>query len=83
MTKLTCCTSIPRPQRSVEIKTRALLSRLAEAKGGESRKAHLVAVDAAIELCEAYFGKDYADQLRRSRKAALTANAPLAEKIAL
>ena len=70
-------------EQSLEIKTRALLSRLAEAKGGESRKAHLVAVDAAIELCEAYFGKDYADQLRRSRKAALTANAPLAEKIAL
>ncbi|WP_186389965.1 hypothetical protein [Stappia sp. TSB10P1A] len=57
--------------QSLEIKTRALLSALAEA-GETTRKAHLVAVDIAIELCEAFYGKDYADQLRRSRKAALT-----------
>jgi hypothetical protein len=69
-------------EQSLEIKTRALLSGLAEARGS-ARAAHLVAVDAAIELCEAYFGKNYADQLRRSRKAALAAREPVTEKIAL
>ncbi len=57
--------------QSLEIKTRALLQALSESKGAE-RKAHLVAVDVAIDLCEDFYGKDYADQLRRSRKAALT-----------
>lgn len=70
-------------EQSLEFKTRALLSGLAESRGVE-RKAHLVAVDAAIDLCEAYFGKDYADQLRRSRKAALAAGTTtLADTIAL
>lgn len=58
--------------QSLEIKTRALLSALPDT-ANSVRKAHLVAVDAAIGLCESYFGKDYADQLRRSRKAALAA----------
>ncbi|WP_029059811.1 hypothetical protein [Stappia stellulata] len=56
--------------QSLEIKTRALLSALPDTVDG-ARKAHLVAVDAAIGLCESYFGKEYADQLRRSRKTAL------------
>jgi hypothetical protein len=60
--------------QSLEIKTRALLSALAESKGAD-RKAHLVAVDVAIDLCEDFYGKDYADQLRRSRKAALAPKA--------
>jgi hypothetical protein len=66
--------------QSLEIKTRALLSELSQ-KAGAARKAHLVAVDAAIGLCESYFGKDYADQLRRSRKAAL-ATKPKAQSAA-
>ena len=56
--------------QSLEIKTRALLGDLSKTKGVE-RTAHLIAVDAAIALCEGYFGSDYADQLRRSRKASL------------
>ncbi|SOB96939.1 hypothetical protein SAMN05421512_102350 [Stappia indica] len=57
--------------QSLDIKTRSLLASLAAARE-EDRKAHLLAVDIAIDLCEAFYGKDYADQLRRSRKAALT-----------
>jgi hypothetical protein len=68
-------------EQSLEFKTRALLSGLAGAQG-RARRAHQAAVDAAIELCEAYFGKDYADQLRRSRQAALAVKAKPAQKAA-
>lgn len=57
--------------QTLEIKTRALLGALADSP--EARlSAHLAAVDTAICLCETHFGKDYADLLRRSRKAALS-----------
>ncbi|WP_349360093.1 hypothetical protein [Stappia sp.] len=64
--------------QSLEFKTRALLGDLAKTSGA-ARTAQLVAVDAGIALCERYYGKDYADQLRRSRKAALSAPAPDAD----
>lgn len=56
-------------EQTLEIMTRKLLSDAAKCKAAEKR-AHLAAVDVAIELCEGYFGKDYADLLRRSRRSA-------------
>lgn len=56
-------------EQTLEIMTRKLLADSAKCAEGE-RPAFLAAVDVAIDLCDGYFGKDYADLLRRSRKAA-------------
>ncbi|NRG19379.1 hypothetical protein HPQ64_16930 [Rhizobiales bacterium] len=56
-------------EQTLEIMTRRLLSDVAKV-AEEERPVHIAAADVAIELCESYFGKDYADSLRRSRRIA-------------
>jgi hypothetical protein len=49
--------------------TRKLLADTSKCNDAE-KSAYLAAVDVAIDLCDDYFGVDYADLLRRSRKTA-------------
>ncbi|MBA5776378.1 hypothetical protein H2509_04470 [Stappia sp. F7233] len=62
-------------EQTLEIMTRKLLADAAKCTA-EEKPAHLAAVDVAIELCEGYFGKDYAGLLRRSRRAAESVQKP-------
>lgn len=56
-------------EQTLEIMTRRLLSDAAKVPEAD-RAVHIAAADVAIELCESYFGKEYADLLRRSRRIA-------------
>jgi hypothetical protein len=57
-------------EQTLEIVTRSLITDLGKAKSPQL-EAHQAAADVAIMLSEIYFGAEYADQLRRSRHAAL------------
>ncbi|POF32338.1 hypothetical protein [Roseibium marinum] len=57
-------------EQTLEIVTRSQISDLGKARG-QQLQAHLAAADVAIMLSEIYFGSDYANQLRRSRQAAV------------